>query len=60
MIALGLAHLLNYKLRASTFWRTVILTPYATSVASAALVFALVFRAGRRPAELGPRVLRRR
>lgn len=45
MVALGLAHLLNYKLRASTFWRTVILTPYATSVASAALVFALVFRA---------------
>ncbi|MFJ8854578.1 carbohydrate ABC transporter permease [Streptomyces sp. NPDC102437] len=45
LVALGLAHLLNYKLRASTFWRTVILTPYATSVASAALVFALVFRA---------------
>ncbi|MFE9249118.1 carbohydrate ABC transporter permease [Streptomyces sp. NPDC007088] len=45
MVALGLAHLLNYKLRASTFWRTVILTPYATSVATAALVFALVFRA---------------
>ncbi|MET8611857.1 MULTISPECIES: carbohydrate ABC transporter permease [Streptomyces] len=45
LVALGLAHLLNYKLRASTFWRTVILTPYATSVATAALVFALVFRA---------------
>ncbi|HEY9439574.1 MAG TPA: sugar ABC transporter permease [Streptomyces sp.] len=45
MVALGLAHLLNYRLRASTFWRTVILTPYATSVAAAALVFALVFRA---------------
>ncbi|MFB7209599.1 carbohydrate ABC transporter permease [Streptomyces sp. NPDC056255] len=45
LVALGLAHLLNYRLRASTFWRTVILTPYATSVASAALVFALVFRA---------------
>ncbi|MEU0475024.1 carbohydrate ABC transporter permease [Streptomyces olivaceus] len=45
MVALGLAHLLNYKLRASTFWRTIILTPYATSVATAALVFALVFRA---------------
>ncbi|WP_442815870.1 carbohydrate ABC transporter permease [Streptomyces sp. NBC_01768] len=45
LVALGLARLLNYKLRASTFWRTVILTPYATSVASAALVFALVFRA---------------
>ncbi|MFD4590844.1 carbohydrate ABC transporter permease [Streptomyces rubiginosohelvolus] len=45
LMALGLAHLLNYRLRASTFWRTIILTPYATSVASAALVFALVFRA---------------
>ncbi|MER6463216.1 sugar ABC transporter permease [Streptomyces sp. NPDC001228] len=45
LVALGLAHLLNYKLRASTFWRTVVLTPYATSVATAALVFALVFRA---------------
>jgi len=45
LVALGLAHLLNYKLRASTFWRTIILTPYATSVATAALVFALVFRA---------------
>ncbi|KIF69787.1 ABC transporter permease [Streptomyces sp. AcH 505] len=45
LVALGLAHLLNYKLRASTFFRTLILTPYATSVASAALVFALVFRA---------------
>lgn len=44
LVALGLAHLLNYKLRASTFWRTIILTPYATSVATAALVFALVFR----------------
>ncbi|MEW2547224.1 sugar ABC transporter permease [Streptomyces sp. NPDC047002] len=45
LMALGLAHLLNYRLRASTFFRTLILTPYATSVASAALVFALVFRA---------------
>ncbi|MFF2654080.1 carbohydrate ABC transporter permease [Streptomyces sp. NPDC058045] len=45
LVALGLAHLLNYRLRASTFWRTVVLTPYATSVATAALVFALVFRA---------------
>ncbi|EDY44833.2 carbohydrate ABC transporter permease [Streptomyces sp. SPB074] len=45
LVALGLAHLLNYRLRASSFWRTVILTPYATSVATAALVFALVFRA---------------
>lgn len=44
LMALGLAHLLNYKLRATTFWRTVVLTPYATSVATAALVFSLVFR----------------
>nr|WP_236719237.1 sugar ABC transporter permease [Wenjunlia vitaminophila] len=43
LMALGLAHLLNYKLRASAFWRVAILTPYATSVAAGTLVFALVF-----------------
>ncbi|GAB2594119.1 sugar ABC transporter permease [Streptomyces capparidis] len=42
-MALGLAHLLNYKLRGSTLWRVAILTPYATSVAAATLVFALIF-----------------
>ncbi|GGV22217.1 ABC transporter permease [Kitasatospora herbaricolor] len=43
MIAIGLAHLLNYKLRASSFFRTALLAPYATSVAAATLVFALIF-----------------
>ncbi|MFG3037637.1 carbohydrate ABC transporter permease [Streptomyces sp. NPDC048330] len=41
--ALGLAHLLNYRLRGRTFLRTAILLPYATSVAAATLVFAQLF-----------------
>ncbi|ELS53488.1 carbohydrate ABC transporter permease [Streptomyces viridochromogenes] len=43
LMALGLAHLLNYKLRGSTVWRVVMLTPYATSVAAATLVFVLLY-----------------
>ncbi|MEU0844836.1 sugar ABC transporter permease [Streptomyces sp. NPDC005962] len=43
LMALGIAHLLNYRLRASMFFRVAILTPYATSVAAATLVFALLF-----------------
>ena len=43
MMAIGLAHLLNYKLRGSTFFRVAMLTPYATSVAAATLVFVLLF-----------------
>jgi len=42
-MALGLAHLLNYKLRNRTFFRTVMLMPYATSIAAATLVFAQLF-----------------
>jgi cellobiose transport system permease protein len=42
-MALGLAHLLNYKLRGRTFFRTVMLMPYATSIAAATLVFAQLF-----------------
>ncbi|MER6910477.1 sugar ABC transporter permease [Streptomyces sp. NPDC000594] len=42
-MALGLAHLLNYRLRGRTFIRTAILLPYATSVAAATLVFAQLF-----------------
>ncbi|MGP4114522.1 carbohydrate ABC transporter permease [Streptomyces sp. 4N509B] len=42
-MALGLAHLLNYKLRGSMFFRIAMLAPYATSVAAAALVFAMLF-----------------
>ncbi|WP_436788719.1 carbohydrate ABC transporter permease [Yinghuangia sp. YIM S10712] len=42
-LALGLAHLLNYKLRGRTFFRVAMLMPYATSVAAATLVFAGLF-----------------
>ncbi|WP_371675054.1 carbohydrate ABC transporter permease [Streptomyces sp. NBC_01276] len=42
-MALGLAHLLNRRLRARTFFRTAVLLPYATSVAAATLVFAQLF-----------------
>ena len=35
-LALGIAHLLNYKLRARTFFRVAMLMPYATSLAAAA------------------------
>ncbi|MFI0979563.1 carbohydrate ABC transporter permease [Streptomyces sp. NPDC021093] len=43
VIALGIAHLLNFKLRGSAFFRVAVLTPYATSVAAATLVFVLLF-----------------
>ncbi|WP_329276463.1 carbohydrate ABC transporter permease [Streptomyces sp. NBC_01451] len=42
-MAMGLAHILNYKLRASTFYRVAMLAPYATSIAAASLVFVLLF-----------------
>ncbi|MCH5671650.1 carbohydrate ABC transporter permease [Streptomyces gilvus] len=42
-MAMGLAHILNYKLRASTFYRVIMLAPYATSIAAASLVFVLLF-----------------
>jgi cellobiose transport system permease protein len=43
IMALGLAHLLDAKLRGSTFWRVSLLMPYATSVAAATIVFAMLF-----------------
>jgi cellobiose transport system permease protein len=43
MMALGLAHLLNYGLRGRTFFRVAMLMPYATSVAAATLVFIGLF-----------------
>ena len=43
LIALALAHLLSYKLRGSTFFRVSMLMPYATSVAAATIVFAMLF-----------------
>jgi cellobiose transport system permease protein len=42
-MALGLAHLLNYRLRGRTFFRVAMLMPYATSIAAATLVFAQLF-----------------
>ncbi|MFF1795806.1 carbohydrate ABC transporter permease, partial [Kitasatospora sp. NPDC058263] len=43
LMALGLAHLLNYRLRGRSFYRVAMLMPYATSVAAATLVFAQLF-----------------
>ncbi|MGK5496970.1 carbohydrate ABC transporter permease [Streptomyces sp. URMC 125] len=43
LIAIGLAHLLNYRLRGATFFRVAMLAPYATSVAAATLVFVMLF-----------------
>ncbi|MCI0383725.1 carbohydrate ABC transporter permease [Streptomyces sp. CNQ085] len=43
LMALGLAHLLNYRLRGSAFFRVAALTPYATSIGAAALVFTMLF-----------------
>jgi cellobiose transport system permease protein len=43
LMALGLAYLLDRNLRGSTFWRVSLLMPYATSVAAATIVFAMLF-----------------
>lgn len=43
LMAMGIAHILNYKLRSSTFYRVAMLAPYATSIAAASLVFVLLF-----------------
>jgi cellobiose transport system permease protein len=43
LMALGLAHILNYQLRARNFYRVSMLMPYATSVAAATLVFSQLF-----------------
>jgi cellobiose transport system permease protein len=43
LMAIGLAHVLNSKLRGSTFFRVSMLIPYATSVAAATIVFAMLF-----------------
>lgn len=43
LMALGLAHLLNYRLRGRTLFRVSVLMPYVTSTAAAAIVFAELF-----------------
>jgi len=42
-MALGIAHLLNYRLRGRTFFRVAILMPYATSLAAATVIFLQLF-----------------
>jgi cellobiose transport system permease protein len=42
-LALGIAHLLNYKLRGRTFFRVAMLMPYATSLAAATVIFIELF-----------------
>ncbi|MCW2875682.1 sugar ABC transporter permease [Actinacidiphila oryziradicis] len=44
LAAMGIAHLLNYKLRGRGFLRVALLAPYATSVAAAALIFQFIFQ----------------
>ncbi|MFC9682793.1 carbohydrate ABC transporter permease [Streptomyces sp. NPDC056948] len=43
LMALGLAHLLNYRLRGALVWRVASLVPYATSAGAAALFFQFAF-----------------
>lgn len=42
-LALGIAHLLNYKVRGRTFFRIAMLMPYATSLAAATVIFLELF-----------------
>jgi cellobiose transport system permease protein len=42
-MALGIAHLLNYKLRGRTIFRVAMLMPYATSLAAATIIFVQLF-----------------
>jgi cellobiose transport system permease protein len=42
-LALGIARLLNYRLRGRTFFRVAMLMPYATSLAAATVIFLELF-----------------
>jgi cellobiose transport system permease protein len=43
LMALGIAQLLNYRLRGRTFFRVALLMPYATSLAAATVIFVELF-----------------
>jgi cellobiose transport system permease protein len=43
LLALWIAHMLNYRLRGRLFFRMGMLAPYVTSVASVALIFGVLF-----------------
>ena len=59
LIALWLAHLLNTKLRARTFFRMAVLLPQVTSLVAVALIFTQLFSRRLRPRQLRPRRVRR-
>jgi cellobiose transport system permease protein len=42
-MALGIAHVLNYRIRGRTFFRVAMLMPYATSLAAATVIFTELF-----------------
>ena len=42
-MALGIAHLLNYRMRGRTFFRVTMLLPFATSLAAATVIFIELF-----------------
>ena len=43
LMALGIAHLLNYRMRGRTFFRVAMLLPFATSLAAATVIFIELF-----------------
>jgi cellobiose transport system permease protein len=43
LMAIGLAHILNHRLRGSTFWRMSALLPNITSVVAVAIIFGQLF-----------------
>lgn len=43
LMAIGLAHVLNMRLRGSTFWRMSVLLPNITSVVAVAIIFGQLF-----------------
>jgi cellobiose transport system permease protein len=43
LMALALAHVLNYRMRGQTFFRVAMLMPYATSLAAATIVFVQLY-----------------
>ncbi len=45
-LALGIAHVLNYRLKGRTFFRVALLMPYATSLAAATVIFTELFDPG--------------
>ena len=60
LLALGLAHLLNTRLRARTFFRMSVLLPQVTSLVAVALIFTQLFSRRLRAVQLRARLVRHR